>query len=245
MDAVIAKVRKALSGARRVMVLIGEGLAVESELPAASDEEATENSVVTMLPEEMATVDTFRRDPVRLWRWYLWRRSRIAVAPKQTWPEALASALRGVDQVTVVTENVDGLADRVGYQALELHGNLWRTRCTGCGRIREDHRTLMEELPPSCDHCGSLVRPDIVLFGQSLDSAMMDRAFRDACTADLLLVLGAGGTVEPAATLARYTIENGGQVIEFDRERTAFSGIAHYVVEGDVGEMLDAVLAPS
>lgn len=243
MDAVIDKVRVALSGAQRVMVLIGESLAVESALPAASDEEATENSVVTMLPEEMATVDTFRRDPVRLWRWYLWRRARIAMAPKQSWPEQLAAALRGVAQTTVVTENVDGLADRVGYQALELHGNLWRTQCTGCGRIRPDRRTVLDEMPPSCDHCGSLVRPDIVLFGQSLDSAVMDRAFRDACTANLLLVLGAGGTVEPAATLARYTIENGGTVVEFDRERTAFSGIAHHVIEGDVDEMLSRVLS--
>ncbi|MCA9494413.1 MAG: NAD-dependent deacylase, partial [Myxococcales bacterium] len=64
-----------------------------------------------------------------------------------------------------------GLHRRIGVPALELHGNLWRTRCTGCGRIRDDARTLYDELPPSCDHCGSLTRPDIVLFGESLDAA--------------------------------------------------------------------------
>jgi len=236
--------REALRVARRVVVLIGEGLAAEEDLPEASDDEKTENSVITMLPEQMATIETFRRDPSRLWRWYLWRRQRITSAPRRTWPEALAELARRIDKLTVITENVDGLHGRIGVPALELHGNLWRTRCTGCGRVRDDIRTVYDELPPSCDHCGSLVRPDIVLFGESLDAALMERAYRSACAADVLVIMGAGNTGEPAASLAGYARENGALVVEIDVERTPVTGMVTVFLPGDVDAVMDALLAP-
>lgn len=247
MDAVsheeaVAHARKALRDARKIVVLLGEGLAAEVDLPDATEDEKTENSVVTSLPEQMATLDTFRRDPIRLWRWYLWRRERINIAPRRTWPEALAELARRSDKFTVITENVDGLHGRIGVPVLELHGNLWRTRCTGCGRVREDLRTVYAELPPACDHCGSLVRPDIVLFGESLDAAKMERAYRAACAADLFLVVGAGSTGEPAASLAGYARENGALVVEVDAQRTPFSGLASVVVHGEVDALLDRLL---
>lgn len=234
--------REALRRARRVVVLIGESLAAEEGLPDASEDEKTENSVITSLPEQMATIDTFRRDPSRLWRWYLWRRQRIASAPRRTWPDALGDLARRIEKLTVITENVDGLHRRIGVPALELHGNLWRTRCTGCGRIRDDARTLYEELPPSCDHCGSLTRPDIVLFGESLDAALMERAYRSVCAADVFLVLGAGGTGEPAASLAGYARENGAIVVEVDAERTPLSDLVSVFVLGEIDGRLDILL---
>ena len=243
-DQTLANARAALREARRVVVLIGESLAAEGALPEASEAEKTENSVVMSLPEQMATIDTFRRDPIRLWRWYLWRRERIASAPRRTWPEALAELARRVEKITVITENVDGLHGRIGVPCLELHGNLWRTRCTGCGRIRDDVRTVYEELPPSCDHCGSLIRPDIVLFGESLDGSLMERTYRSACAADVFLVLGAGGTGEPAGSLAGYARENGAVVIELDAERTSLSGFVDVFLGGDIDARMDDLLAP-
>lgn len=242
-DQSLADAREALRAARRVVVLIGENLAAEEALPEASEDEKTENSVITSLPEQMATIDTFRRDPIRLWRWYLWRRQRITSAPKRSWPEALAELARRVDKLTVITENVDGLHGRIGVPALELHGNLWRTRCTGCGRVREDVRTVYAELPPACDHCGSLVRPDIVLFGESLDGSLMERAYRSACAADVFLVMGAGGTGEPAGSLSGYARENGATVIEIDAERTSLSAFVTVFVGGDIDTCMDDLLA--
>lgn len=241
MDAVIAQIRTALDNARRVVVLIGEGLAAEAVMPEVTEDEKNENSVVRSLPEKMATIETFRRDPGRLWRWYLWRRERITAAPRQRWPEALGDLARRSATFTIITENVDGLHDRIGVPVLELHGNLWRTRCTGCGRVRDDLRTRYAELPPGCDHCGALVRPDIVLFGESLDAAKMERALRAACSADVFLVLGSGENVEPAASLAGYARENGATVIELDRGPTAFSGLAALSWRGDVDAGLDAL----
>lgn len=242
MDAVIDQIRAALDDARRVLVLVGERLGAEMTLPEATEDEKNENSVVRSLPEKMATIETFRRDPVRLWRWYLWRRERISTAPRRRWPEQLAELARRSDKITIITENVDGLHDRIGVPVLELHGNLWRTRCTGCGRVREDLRTRYDELPPSCDHCGSLIRPDIVLFGESLDAAKMERALRSACAADLFVVLGAGDSVEPAASLAGYATENGATVVELDFGTTPFSGLAAYTLPGDVEDNLDRLL---
>lgn len=244
MDANLDQARRALQSARQVVVLLGESLGVESVLPEASEDEKTENSVITSLPEQMATIETFRRDPNRLWRWYIWRRERITQAPRGTWPEALAALAARADKVTFITENVDGLHGRIGAPVIELHGNLWRTRCTGCGRVRHDTRTVFAELPPTCDHCGSVVRPDIVLFGESLDAAMMERAFRSAVTADVLLIIGSGNTGEPAASLAGYATENGGVVIDVDRTPSAVSGLSTWSIVGDIDRSLDALIEP-
>lgn len=241
MDAVIDEIRAALDKARRVVVLIGEGLAAESAMPALTEAEKNENSIVRSLPEKMASIENFRRDPVRLWRWYLWRRERITSAPRQSWPDSLAEIACRTEQFTVITENVDGLHDRIGVPVLELHGNLWRSRCTGCGRVREDLRTRYAELPPSCDHCGALIRPDIVLFGESLDAAKMERALRAACSADVFLVLGAGENVEPAASLAGYARENGATVVELDRDATMLAGPDGFALGGDIDAHLDAL----
>ena len=86
--------------------------------------------------------------------------------------------------------------------------------------------------------------PDIVLFGESLDAAMMERAFRSAVTADVLLIIGSGRTGEPAASLAGYAAENGGVVIEVDSVRSAVAALATYSLVGDIDKCLDALIEP-
>ncbi|MCA9540387.1 MAG: hypothetical protein KC620_15920 [Myxococcales bacterium] len=237
------QVRTALGKARRVVIFVGEELGAEKHLAPATEAEKQEDSVVNYPPEELATVDTFRRDPIRLWRWYLWRRDRIARTPRRTWPESLTTLCNQVDRVTLITENVDALHARVpATEQIELHGSIWRTRCTHCGRVRDDVRTVIAELPPVCDHCGGLVRPDIVLFGESLDAGIMERALRAACAADVFLALGTGSSIEPAASLAGFAREDGALVVGIDRDATLFSSLATTQLLGPVDYLLDALV---
>jgi NAD-dependent deacetylase len=167
-------------------------------------------------------------------------------------------AERGAGSVRIVTQNVDGLhadAARGAAKALlraeahearpdvlgaasgpsraalplELHGNLFRSRCTGCAAHFEADVTgdaLAAGLPPRCPRCGALVRPDVVWFGEALDESVLAEAARAATEADLCLVVGTSGVVQPAASLAGLTLEGGGAVIEVNPERTPLAAAA-------------------
>jgi len=217
MDGQLETIRTRIRSAQNLVIHLGAGLGVEY----ASDQEdggSLDDSVVTNAPEVMATPDTFRRDPARLWRWYLWRRERIARAAVPAWVETI-SRFRGAGRtVSVITENVDGVLDGVGLELLELHGNLWRTRCLGCNRVRTQRSIYSDSLPPKCDHCLGLLRPDVVLFGETLDSKTIDRAMRLACSTDVLLVAGTQGLVATSATMVTLAAENGVYVVDIDEE---------------------------
>ncbi len=128
---------------------------------------------------------------------------------------------------------------------LELHGSLFRVRCTGCGR-RRAHREPIDassrDALPRCTDCGSLLRPDVVWFGESLDPEVLERARRAARAADLCLVVGTSGAVEPAASLARVAARSGAAVVEVDPERTALSALADVTLRTGAAEAVPALL---
>ncbi|MFA6318113.1 MAG: Sir2 family NAD-dependent protein deacetylase [Elusimicrobiota bacterium] len=97
----------------------------------------------------------------------------------------------------LITQNVDGLHQRAGSRrVLELHGSIWRVRCTECGEEHED-RAVPLPISPSCRGCSGLVRPAVVWFGESLPGAVLDEALAAAQASDLFLVIGTSGAVSP------------------------------------------------
>ena len=124
---------------------------------------------------------------------------------------------------------------------MELHGSLWKVRCTADGRIAEDRRVSIEELPPRCE-CGALLRPHIVWFGEALASEDLDRAVEAAQRAELFLVVGTSGVVQPAASLAAIAREQGAHVVEINLEETPLTPLAQESHRGAAAEILPALL---
>lgn len=128
---------------------------------------------------------------------------------------------------------------------LELHGSLFRVRCTGCGR-REEHRGTVDassrDALPRCDGCGALLRPDVVWFGESLDADVLDAARRAAEAADACLVVGTSAVVQPAASLAAVASRAGAAVIEVNPEATPMSGRADVTLRAGAAEILPGLL---
>lgn len=115
-------------------------------------------------------------------------------------PNAAHTALARLGDALIVTQNVDGLHARAGSRnIIELHGNLFRTRCVREHGVR-DSEAAFDDLPPKCE-CGALLRPDIVWFGEMLPPGAFERAVDAVESADLLLVIGTSGVVYPAAGL--------------------------------------------
>lgn len=160
-----------LSG-KRLVALTGAGISAESGVPTFRGPGGLWRG---RRPEDLATPEAFARDPRLVLDWYEWRRGLIAKCRPNAAQEALSK--RGV---AVVTQNVDGLH---GPDAIELHGNIWRTKPCGC--------------------CGRYQRPDVVWFGESLDPAVLRRATEAVGSCDVLLVIGTSGVVQPAAGLVR------------------------------------------
>lgn len=201
-----------------VAVLTGAGISAESGIATFRGLGGLwENQPV----ERVATPEGFARDPLLVWRFYEARRKQAATCVPNAGHKALArleASLGG--SCTLATQNVDGLHALAGSRnLLELHGSLWRVRCTRCDHRREDRTVPLPELPPRCE-CGALLRPDIVWFGEMLPEGIFERAGEAAERCDLFLVVGTSGVVEPAASLARLASRAGAEVWEINPEPT-------------------------
>jgi len=151
-----------------------------------------------------------------VWEWYHWRRKIIAEKHPNRAHEALVLLERACPNFTLITQNVDGLHTLAGSRRIiELHGSLWRMRCLRCGQTVED-RALDLPLLPHCERCRSLLRPDVVWFGEAINPIHLQKSLEACRGSDVFLVIGTSGVVQPAASFASYAKEQGAFTIEIN-----------------------------
>lgn len=159
--------------------------------------------------------------------------------------DALAAMEAGGHLEAVLTQNVDGLHTAAGSdRVVELHGTNRRVRCDDCGATEPAEpvfeRARAGQRPPRCD-CGGVVRPDVVLFGESLDDGVLDEAQRLARESDVLLAVGSSLSVRPAALLPRIAIEAGATLAVVNFDTTPQDEAADYLFRSDVTTVLPAL----
>jgi len=233
---------KILARARSAIAFTGAGISAESGVPTFRGSNGLWRRY---RPEELATPEAFKRDPALVWEFYRWRMRRILEARPNPAHYALAELERMGILKAVITQNVDDLHREAGTRNLiELHGNIFRVRCTSCGyreNLKESGRVreFVESSDlPACPRCGSLLRPDVVWFGETLPRKALDEAFRLAENADAVVVVGTSGVVYPAAYIPHIVKEHGGRVIEVNVERSGITPIADVFLRGKAGEVL-------
>jgi len=219
-----------------VAVLTGAGVSAESGVPTFRGENGLWRS---FRPEQLATPEAFRRDPALVWEWYGWRRGLIGACAPNAAHKTLAEMEATLPDFTLITQNVDGLHQAAGSRnVLELHGNIWRMRCTRCERTSEDHRVPLPKIPPRCSQCGALLRPDVVWFGESLPSQVLDAAWTAATRCRLMLVVGTSALVQPAASLPLVALQNGARLVEVNPAETPLSPHTHEILRGPAAKVL-------
>ena len=242
------RARRLVRDARHVIALTGAGISAESGVPTFRDAGGLWKSY---RPEELATPEALARDPQTVLEWYGWRRSVLAGCRPNEGHRALARFFLRRGESGLVTQNVDGLHTVAAHEEaggdpaeaalpIELHGAVGRDRCQSCA-ARWPAEPLGEDLP-RCSDCGGLRRPDVVLFGESLDADLLGRAYRLAERADLCLVVGTSAVVYPAAALPLATREYGGNVVEVNPQRTALTEVATVALRGEAGTILPGLL---
>jgi len=236
----LAELRASIGTGTRIAALTGAGVSAASGVPTfrGGPDSLWENT----RPEELATPEAFRADPEKVWRWYDWRRGLIAGCEPNPGHRALADLEKLVAGVTVITQNVDGLHAAAGStDIVEFHGSIWKVRCTGCGREREDRRAPLP-IPPRCEGCGALLRPGVVWFGEGIDPRDMERAVAASTNCDLFLVVGTSGVVHPAAGLASMAGQAGAKVVEFNLESGGAAPWVDVFIPGGAEETLPRLL---
>ncbi len=238
-DTGIKDLREKLRGAKHVAVLTGAGISAESGVPTFRGEGGLWKQFRAV---DLATPEAFFRDPKLVWEFYNWRRELIAPLSPNPGHLALAEIERRVPRLTLITQNIDGLHKKAGSSnIIELHGNLWKVRCTRCETIAEDRRIPLPQLP-ACESCGSLLRPHVVWFGEMLETQVLNAAYEAIARCDLMMVIGTSGVVQPAASMGVQAKRNGAPVAEINLEPTPYSEVYNISISGKSGEILPQLL---
>lgn len=220
LDAQLHEARDRLASARAVTILTGAGISADSGVPTFR---GTDGLWRNFRAEDLATPDAFKRNPRLVWEWYDWRRQVIAGKSPNAAHRAIAAFESKVSRLWLITQNVDGLHRLAGSDhILELHGDIWKLRCTRCHLVT-DNRDVPLSLLPYCASCEGLLRPHVVWFGESLDPEILNASFHAAESSDVMLIVGTSGLVYPAAMLMPAAKSNGAFVIEVNLDPTPYS----------------------
>lgn len=235
--ATVSLVRERLNGARRIVVLTGAGISAESGVPTFRGEGGLWREYRAV---DLATPEAFSRNPRLVWEFYNWRREILAPLDPNPGHVALVKMEQSVPHFTLITQNIDGLHDKAGSRnIIELHGNIWHVRCLGCGVVTEERSVLAPM--PRCAGCGQLLRPHVVWFGEALDSSVLRRAYEVLQEADIMMVIGTSGTVEPAASMGMLAKRKGAFLVEINLEPTPYTSFHDASILGKSGEILPLI----
>lgn len=237
----VARLAELFERRRPCVVLTGAGISTESGIP---DFRSAGGIWEQYDAAEVGHIDAFRRDPARAWEFYALRLGALGSAEPNDGHRALAELEQQGWIGAVVTQNVDGLHQRAGSrEVVEVHGSLREAECIHC-RVRVPMEDALASLPlPPCPECGEVLKPGVVMFGELLSAAAIERAQAVAAEAGLLLVVGSSLEVHPVAGLPRQTLAVGGALAIVNRGGTPWDSRADLVLDAPAGETLSGLAA--
>ena len=223
-----------VKGASTVTVLTGAGISAESGVPTFRGKDGLWNNQQF---EELANISTFEHEPQKFWDFYNWRREKLKNIKPNLGHFALVDFERHFSEFHLITQNVDNLHRVAGSKhILELHGNLNRNRCSQCSAI-EEHGSAKIKVP-KCQKCGGNMRPDVVLFGESLNQEILREAQEASASCEVFFSIGTSGLVEPAASLPYLAKANGAYLVEINEEDTPLTPNVSESIRGPSGKIL-------
>lgn len=231
-----SELRRRFADAKRVLVLTGAGVSAESGVPTFRG--GGQTAVWKGMPfDVISSAAMIERDLPAVWDWFDYRRDFMAAIKPNAAHEEIARWQDRFAEFTLVSQNIDGLHQKAGSRdVIELHGNIWRARCTVC---RSSHdNSAAGKRPDACLECGNHLRPDVVLFGEMLPLGAFEFAAERASSCELCFVVGTSGLVYPAAGIPEIAKAAGAYVCEVNPEQTPLSDLCDEVITGKAGEVL-------
>ena len=237
MESAFAEIADLIIRQQPCVALTGAGISAESGIPTFRSRGGLWEKFD---PTVYASIEMFRKDPTRYWS----IRGDFIRNYDAYQPNAGHTALAELEKMGllkhVITQNIDGLHRKAGSRSVtEIHGSLREIFCVRCGR---EYRapSIPAGMPPLCE-CGGLLKPNTVLFGESLPPRALETAWRESSACRVMLVIGTSAVVQPAASLPYVAKEHGAALVEVNIER-AVAGSDHFL-EGKAGTMLPELLS--
>lgn len=217
----------------------GAGVSTESGIPDFRSVDGLYNEEYDYPPEIILSRSFFESKPEEFYRFYRAKMLPLDAKPNKAHLK-LAELERAGKLKAVVTQNIDGLHQLAGSKTVyELHGSIHRNYCTKCGKSYTAKHISESSGVPFCE-CGGIIKPDVVLYEESLNEQTVRRSLEAISSCDILIVAGTSLTVYPAAGFVRYF--RGNSLVLINRDKTPLDSSADLVIHDKVGEVLDKII---
>jgi len=228
-----------VSQSKYIVFFGGAGVSTESGIPDFRSVDGLYNQTWKHPPEVMLSYDFFANKSKDFFEFYKNKLLHIDAQPNNA-HLALAALEKSGKLKAVITQNIDGLHQKAGSEnVLELHGSIWRNYCLGCKKIYDVNTIISAADIPFC-LCGGVVRPDVVLYDESLDYDLMIKAMDHIAQADLLIIGGTSLGVYPAAGLLE--VFKGNRLVLINKSSTHMDDVADLIIRDNIGDALSGFI---
>ena len=234
----IEKLKKWIDESNRIVFFGGAGVSTESGIPDFRSVDGLYSEVFDYPPETIISHTFFERKPDYFFRFYREKMLPLGFEPNITHKVLVKWEEQG-KLAAVVTQNIDGLHQKAGSKKVyELHGSVLRNYCQHCGKFHSAEFVKNSDGVPKCA-CGGTVKPDVVLYEESLDQDTIEKSVTAIHRADLLIVAGTSLTVYPAAGLINYY--RGNRLVLINRDATPYDSQADLVFHESLGDIFSSL----
>ncbi|HIX71574.1 MAG: NAD-dependent protein deacylase [Clostridiales bacterium] len=235
MDDKIRKLKEIVDNTDNLVFFGGAGVSTESGIPDFRSTDGLYNMKYKYPPETIVSHTFFVRKTEDFYEFYKDKMMALDAKPNKAHYKLAEWEKEGKCRA-VVTQNIDGLHQMAGSKkVLELHGSIHRNYCTKCGKFFDAAYVKNSDGVPRCDECGGLVKPDVVLYEESLDSQTISDAVYAIAHADVLIIGGTSLAVYPAAGMIDYF--RGSHLVLINRSSTPRDSQADLIINDSIGEV--------
>ncbi len=239
MENEIETLQQWINDSNNIVFFGGAGVSTESGIPDFRSVDGLYNQKYDYPPEKILSFSFFSSNPEEFYRFYQDKMLALDALPNAAHIK-LAELERAGKLKAVITQNIDGLHQAAGSQkVLELHGSVHRNYCTECGKEFDAQYVKDCDGVPYCDECGGLIKPDVVLYEEMLDSRTMQDAICFILNANMLIIGGTSLVVYPAAGLVEYY--RGHRLVLINKSATPMDRKADLVIQGSIGEVFSQI----
>ena len=241
MNEKLEQLQQIIDEGKRIVFFTGAGVSTDSGIPDFRSQDGLYNQKYKYPPEEIISHSFFVQNPEEFYRFYKDKMLNLTAEPNIT-HKFIAKLEQCGKCIGVVTQNIDGLHQKAGSQNVyELHGSVLRNYCTKCHKSFSAEYIKESIGIPRCDHCGSIIKPDVVLYEEGLDQDVLYGAIEAISSADVLIILGTSLVVYPAAGLIRYF--HGSHLVLINRSITPYDSQADLLINDSFQNVFPNIIA--
>ncbi|MBE5821675.1 MAG: NAD-dependent protein deacylase [Clostridiales bacterium] len=234
----IEKLKKLIDESNNIVFFGGAGVSTESGIPDFRSKDGLYNQKYIFPPEQILSHSFFIENKEEFYRFYKEKMNVLSYKPNITHIK-LAKLEEEGKLKAVITQNIDGLHQKAGsVNVFELHGSIYRNYCMKCKKEYSAEYIFKSDGVPRCS-CGEVVRPDVVLYEEMLNTVTVNKAIAMIEESDLMIVAGTSLTVAPASSLIFHF--KGKNIVLINKQETFYDDRASLVINANLGEVFSQI----